>query len=128
MPALAQPVAPTIGTGNVGSAVSNTGSYTVTGGTQRLNTLFHSFQDFSPEANNVLFQLDGGQSAVEHVIGRVTGNNLSLINGISFGPNASLSLPGSFFTSTAESITFKENHSFSSRNPSAAPLLTVSAH
>ncbi|MEM9089287.1 MAG: S-layer family protein [Cyanobacteria bacterium P01_F01_bin.53] len=146
MPALAQTVTPTAGTGNVGTTISNTGSYTVTGGTQRINTLFHSFEDFSPETTNVLFQLDAGQSAIEYVISRVTGNNLSLIdgqlaltggnnpdlflinpNGMTFGPNASLFVPGSFFVSTADSITFREDQTFSSDNPSAAPLLTMSA-
>ena len=60
----------------------------------------------------MLFQLDSTQSSVEYVVGRVTGNNLSFIdgqlaltggnspdlflinpNGITFGADASLSLP-----------------------------------
>ncbi|MFK8183139.1 MAG: hypothetical protein AB8B99_07170 [Phormidesmis sp.] len=41
--------------------------FTVTGGDQQLNTLFHSFEDFSPESANVLFQLDNSQSAVEFI-------------------------------------------------------------
>ena len=146
MPVLAQTVMPTRGIGDVGTNISDTGSYTITGGTQQLKTLFHSFEDFYPETDNVLFQLDNSQSAVEYVIGRVTGNNPSFIdgelsltggnspdlflinpNGIDFGPNASLSLPGSFFASTADSITFEEDQGFSHSNPGAVPLLTVSA-
>ncbi|MEM9808811.1 MAG: filamentous hemagglutinin N-terminal domain-containing protein [Cyanobacteria bacterium P01_D01_bin.56] len=144
-PAVAQLVTPTSGTGNVGTQVSSTGAFTVMGGTQQLNTLFHSFEDFSPETANVLFQLDGSQSTVKYVIGRVTGNNLSFIdgqfsltggnspdlflinpNGITFGNGSSLDLPGSFVASTAESVLFNDELEFSARNPSAAPLLTVS--
>lgn len=56
-PALAQTVTPTSGFGDVGTAVEGTSTYTITGGTQQLNTLFHSFEAFSPAAANVLFQL-----------------------------------------------------------------------
>ncbi|MEM7793621.1 MAG: S-layer family protein [Cyanobacteria bacterium P01_C01_bin.118] len=118
----------------------------VTGGHQQVTTLFHSFQEFSPDAADVLFQLDGTQSAVDVVISRVTGTNASLVdgqlqlvggnapdlfllnpNGITFGANASLLLPGSFFASTAEQIVFEDDLVFSvnSLNQSA-PLLTVS--
>lgn len=146
LPAAAQTVTPTSGSGDVGSIVSGTTDFTITGGSQQLNTLFHSFEDFSPETANVLFQLNGGQSSVEYVIGRVTGGNLSLIdaelkltggnspdlflinpNGITFEDNASLALPGSFIASTAESALFNNNLTFSALNPDSAPLLTISA-
>ena len=146
LPAIAQTVTPTSGSGDVGTVVSGTTDFTITGGSQQLNTLFHSFEDFSPSTANVLFQLDGTQSAVEQVIGRVTGSNLSLINaelrltggnspdlflinpnGITFEDNASLVLPGSFVTSTAESVLFNNGLAFSALNPAAAPLLTISA-
>ncbi|NEQ52252.1 MAG: S-layer family protein [Leptolyngbya sp. SIO3F4] len=132
--------------GTVGTSVSGSVPFTVTGGSQQLTTLFHSFQEFSPNAADVLFQLDGSQSAVDVVIGRVTGTNLSLINGqlqltggnnpdlflinpngITFGADANLLLPGSFFASTAESVLFNDGLSFSSRDPGDAPLLSVSA-
>lgn len=131
--------------GTVGTIVSGNAPFTVTGGSQQLTTLFHSFQDFSPQTADVLFQLDGNQSAVNIVISRVTGTNLSFIdgqlqlvggnnpdlffinpNGITFGANAKLSLPGSFFASTAESILFNGGLSFSSRFPGDPPLLSVS--
>ena len=146
MPGRAQTVMSTSGTGDVGTTINASGSFTITGGTQQLNTLFHSFEAFSPTTADVLFQLDPSQSSVEYVIGRVTGNSTSQIDGvlkltggnspdlfllnpagITFGANASLLLPGSFFTSTAESISFQGNMNFSSASPSAAPLLTVSA-
>ena len=145
LPAVAQSVTPTSGAGDVGTVVNGTTDFTVTGGAQRLNTLFHSFENFSPETANVLFQLDGTQRSIEYVIGRVTGNNLSFINGqleltggnnpdlfiinpngLTFGENASLSLPGSFFASTAESVSFEDDFTFSAVNPDVVPLLTVS--
>ncbi|MEL6353013.1 MAG: S-layer family protein [Cyanobacteria bacterium J06627_28] len=146
MPAIAQTVTPTMGTGHVGTMVNGAGDYTVTGGTPQLNTLFHSFEDFSPQTANVLFQLDGSQSAIEYVIARVTGINGSAIdgelkltggnspdlflinpNGITFGENSSLSLPGSFVASTADSVLFQDDLAFSVSRLETAPLLNVSA-
>ena len=131
--------------GTAGTTITGSGPFIVTDGSQQLTTLFHSFHDFSPSTADVLFQLDGSQSDVDVVIGRVTGTGLSLIdgqleltggnnpdlflinpNGINFGANASLLLPGSFFASTAESVLFNDGLSFSSRDPGAAPLLSVS--
>ncbi|MEM6253052.1 MAG: S-layer family protein [Cyanobacteria bacterium P01_D01_bin.156] len=133
--------------GTVGTAVipDGSGGLLITGGTQQLTTLFHSFSDFSPEGTDVLFLLDGAQSGVDTVIGRVTGSNVSLINsqlglfggnnpdlylinpnGITLGPNASLALPGSFLASTADSVVFADNVEFSAIAPAVAPMLTVS--
>lgn len=141
MPALAQMVS---SDGTVGTVVTGNGPFTITGGSQSLTTLFHSFTDFSPGANSVLFQLDGSQSAVEAVVSRVTGNHASLINaqlsltggrnpdfflinpnGITFGHNANLLLPGSFLASTAESVLFNGDVEFSATHPVSAPLLTI---
>lgn len=142
LPGYAQSVVPD---GTVGTTIAGGSPFIVTGGSQQLTTLFHSFQEFSPSTADVLFQLDGSQSAVDIVIGRVTGPNLSLIdgqlqltggnnpdlflinpNGITFGANSNLLLPGSFFSSTAESVLFNDGLSFSSREPRSAPLLSVS--
>lgn len=131
--------------GTAGTVVTNLGTYTITGGTQELTTLFHSFEDFSPGTVPVLFQLDGTQSDVDLVLSRVTGNNASLIdselsllggntpdlflinpNGITFGAGASLDIPGSLLVSTADSVIFADGQSFSSNNLSAPPTLTVS--
>ena len=140
-PALAQVTADS----TAGTTVSNSSSYTVMGGTQQLDTLFHSFSEFSPGADNVLFELDTAtQNGVRWVIGRVTGSNSSLVdgelkltggnspdlflinpNGITFGANASLSLPGSLIVSTAESVLFDGNLQFST-SETTFPLLTFS--
>ncbi|MGD1897100.1 MAG: beta strand repeat-containing protein [Phormidesmis sp.] len=144
--AIAQVVIPdTNSSSTTNTLVGDTGTFVITGGTQRLNTLFHSFTDFSPESQNVLFQLNNSQQAIEQVISRVTGTNSSFIDaqlaltggntpdlylinphGITFGANSSLSLPGSFTASTAETVLFEQGHSFSAIAPNSAPLLTVS--
>ena len=117
-------------------------------------TMFHSFETFSPGTTNVSFDLRASQnvldtSTVTAIIGRITGSNSSFIdgqlliqqdggtqsadlflinsNGITFGSNASLLLPGSFFASTAESVLFENGFSFSSRIPESVPILTVSS-
>ncbi|MDA0267508.1 MAG: CHAT domain-containing protein [Cyanobacteria bacterium] len=96
--------------------------YTITGGTSAGNNLFHSFTDFN---------LLGGESATFftdpgtlNILGRITGGNPSLINGllsvsgsnanlfllnpagILFGANAALNLGGSFTATTADGVTF----------------------
>ncbi|MEM6837116.1 MAG: filamentous hemagglutinin N-terminal domain-containing protein [Cyanobacteria bacterium P01_C01_bin.120] len=141
-PAMAQTIT---SDGTTGTVVNGAGPFTITGGNQQLQTLFHSFGEFSPGNASILFQLDGSQNAVDLVVGRVTGANASFINGqlqltggnspdlfllnpngISFGSGAELLLPGSFLATTAESVLFENNLAFSATNPGAAPLLTVS--
>lgn len=132
--------------GTAGTNISGNAPFIVTGGNQQLTTLFHSFQEFSPDTADVLFQLENTQSAVDIVIGRVTGDYSSFINGqlqltggnapdlflinpngIMFGANASLLLPGSFFVSTAEQILFPDGLTFNSNSSAdSIPLLTVS--
>lgn len=145
LPAMAQTVAPSSGAADVGTTVTGTAHFTIEGGSQQLTTLFHSFSEFSPETANVLFQLDNSQSSVETVIGRVTGSHVSFINGqikltggsdpdlflinphgITFGGSATLSLPGSFVASSADSVLFSDGLSFSAIAPHSAPLLSVS--
>ena len=112
----------------------------ITGGETRAGNLFHSFQDFSVPTNNEAFFNNAND--IGNIFSRVTGGNISnidglirangsanlfLINpaGILFGENASLSIGGSFYGSSASSILF-ENGEFSTDldNP---PLLTVNA-
>ncbi|MEM1254721.1 MAG: filamentous hemagglutinin N-terminal domain-containing protein [Cyanobacteria bacterium P01_H01_bin.21] len=128
----------------VNSAVPN-GCTTclITGGTvtDDNQTLFHSFQQFSiPTGGAALFQND---PALATIVTRVTGGNISDIdgaiaaqgdvdlflinpNGIVFGPNAVLQVPGSFVASSADSVVFEDGSFFSAAAPNTPPLLTVS--
>ena len=128
---------------------SNNATFQVTGGSQQGSNLFHSFEAFSPADWSVLFDLTGELrgSEIERIFSRVTGEQSSEINGslsilggsnpdlfllnpngIIFGPDARLNLPGSFIATTAESIQFAEGHHFSSRQPqTTSQLLSISA-
>ena len=113
----------------------------ITGGTQAESNLFHSFQDFSVETDNTAFFNNGVD--INNIIGRVTGNNISQINGllkangdanlilinpngINLGDGASLDIGGSFLGSTADSIIFEDGSVFGS-DLDTQPLLTISA-
>jgi filamentous hemagglutinin family protein len=110
-------------------------------GAVRGSNLFHSFQEFNvSEGRSALFITP--DSSIENILVRVTGNNRSDIfgkleiqgananlfiinpNGIFFGPNASLNIPGSFVASTATGIQFSNRNTFSATSPQ--PLLTMS--
>ncbi len=86
----------------------------------------------------------GNPAGVDNILSRVTGGNLSNIdgrlgvlgsanlfllnpNGIVFGPNASLDVAGSFLASTAAGFRFADGTTYSATNPDASPLLTVTA-
>lgn len=116
------------------------GEKRIEGGAIRGKNLFHSFKQFNVNPNaTVNF---ANPSGVENIFTRVTGGNASQINGvlgvlgnanlflinpagISFGRNASLSLSGSFFATTADSVLFENGFAFSASNPTAPPLLTI---
>ena len=103
------------------------------------NNLFHSFNEFSiPDGGSATFN---NAVEIENIFSRVTGGNVSDINGvinangganlllinpagIVFGENASLNIGGSFTATTADSLLF-ESGEFSAVNPQAAPLLTI---
>jgi filamentous hemagglutinin family protein len=141
--------------GTLGTTVTPSGAttYTITGGQfQGSTTLLQSFGDFSlPNTTDTAhFDLDnasygGAANGVNVVIGRVTGGNLSTINGqirltggnapdlflinpsgIVFGAGASLNVPGSFVASTAENVLFANNVAFGIGN-TPSPLLTITA-
>ncbi|MCS6814615.1 MAG: filamentous hemagglutinin N-terminal domain-containing protein, partial [Cyanobacteria bacterium] len=125
----------------VDSIGQGTTNVVITGGTQVGGNLFHSFQEFSvPTGGAAIFDnpLD-----VTNIISRVTGGRLSRIdgllqtngtanvfllnpNGIEFGPNATLSIGGSLFASTAPGLQFADGTVFSAVNVEAVPLLTLS--
>ena len=124
--ALAQPITPAQdGTGTI---INRNGDrFDITGGSlggDRSN-LFHSFQQFNLDANqtanfisapnihNILGRVTGGNASIINGLIQVTGgnSNLYLINpaGVIFGPNARLDVPASFSVTTATGIGFGNN-------------------
>ena len=119
----------------------NGNNFKILNGIQKGNNLFHSFKEFSiPTGSSATFQ---NSSAIVNIINRVTGGNISnidgliksqgnanlfLINpsGIVFGENAKLDIGGSFIGSTAESILFEDGFNYSAIVSEQTPLLTVS--
>ncbi|MBD2492888.1 filamentous hemagglutinin N-terminal domain-containing protein [Nostoc sp. FACHB-280] len=126
--------------GTLGTAVSGSNSYNITGGTAVGNNLFHSFSQFSiPTGGSATFSSNSG---IQNIFSRVTGGNVSDINGsittnsgvnlfllnpagIIFGANARLNVGGSFIGTTANSIKFADGNEFSS-NTTISPVLTMS--
>ncbi|PSB30150.1 filamentous hemagglutinin N-terminal domain-containing protein [Stenomitos frigidus] len=95
-------------------------TFDITGGTTAGTNLFHSFQTFglnadqianfraNPAIQNILGRVVGGDASVINGLIRVTGSNanLYLMNpaGIVFGANARLDVAGSFTATTANGI------------------------
>ncbi|MEO1401196.1 MAG: CHAT domain-containing protein [Cyanobacteria bacterium J06635_1] len=113
----------------------------IEGGTIRRESLFHSFQEFNIDAGrgvyfvtpldiaNIFSRITGGNpSNIEGTLGVLGNANLFLLNpnGILFGPNATLDIPGSFTASTADAFQFADGLEFSATDPQAPPLLTLS--
>jgi len=122
---LAQIIRASDGTGTVvmpTSQTPNSQTFDIRGGSRSADraNLFHSFEQFNlntgqtvnfistPETQNILTRVSGGNiSQIDGMI-RVTGSNanLFLMNpaGIIFGSNARLDLPASFFATTSTGI------------------------
>ncbi|MEL6602247.1 MAG: filamentous hemagglutinin N-terminal domain-containing protein [Cyanobacteria bacterium J06614_10] len=146
----ASPSAPLVSTDNsLNTTVTGNSAqqqFVVTGGTINGQSLFHSFETFSPDAWSVLFDLDGSAyTDIDLIINRVTGQHPSTINGILeikggnspdlllvnptgivFGPNAELSLPSSFLASTAEQLLFGDVSLETTSATDLPPLLSIS--
>lgn len=117
LPTLAQAQLTAGGDGTIITPNGNT--IHITGGTQAGSNLFHSFGQFNVNAGQTANFVDPG---VQNILGRVTGGNASLINGILqvsggnanlylmnpagiiFGAGASLNVAGSFTATTANGI------------------------
>ncbi|WP_427157697.1 filamentous hemagglutinin N-terminal domain-containing protein [Aliinostoc sp. HNIBRCY26] len=114
--------------------------FTITNGNRIGNNLFHSFEQFSIPTNGSAFF--NNPSDVENIFSRVTGGNISHIDGlikangnanlfllnpsgIVFGANAKLDIGGSFIATTANSIKFADGTEFSAVNPQQNPVLTI---
>ncbi|AKG20330.1 two-partner secretion domain-containing protein [Calothrix sp. 336/3] len=126
----------------------NSNIFTIINGTAKGNNLFHSFSNFSvPTNGSAIFDLVNTPD-ITTIFSRVTGGNISNIdgliktinnnpnnavslflmnpNGIIFGQNAKLDISGSFVGTTANSIKFADGVEFSAVNATANPLLTMS--
>ncbi|ESA36431.1 filamentous hemagglutinin family domain-containing protein [Leptolyngbya sp. Heron Island J] len=108
----------------IGTIVTATETdFSIDGGTQSGNNLFHSFENFSlqvgeranfiapPSIQNILGRVVSGNASIIDGLVQVTGGsatNLYLLNpaGILFGANAQLNLQGSFTATTANGVDF----------------------
>jgi filamentous hemagglutinin family protein len=127
--------------GTMGTTVTQAGAiYNIDGGTIRGTNQFHSFGLFSvgtgdtasfngpPVISNIIGRVTGSQQSIIDGILRstITGANLYLLNpyGILFGPNASLNVSGSFHVSTADYLRLPDGGIFYS-NPLRSSVLTT---
>ncbi|MBE9062395.1 filamentous hemagglutinin N-terminal domain-containing protein, partial [cf. Phormidesmis sp. LEGE 11477] len=120
--------------------VNNNPVRLIEGGAARGGNLFHSFSDFNIDAGESVYFAN--PSEINNILSRVTGNNLSTIdgllgvngtanlfllnpNGVLFGSEAQLDIPGSFTASTANSFAFADGSEFSAL-PENTSLLSIS--
>ncbi|MEM7797276.1 MAG: filamentous hemagglutinin N-terminal domain-containing protein, partial [Cyanobacteria bacterium P01_C01_bin.118] len=122
---------------------------TIFGGAIRGQNQFHSFEAFNVGQGSGVIFVAGGD-AITNILARVTGNDISEIqgflgtvklsngnfdsidtnlfllnpNGIVFGENAILGVDGSFYATTAEAIELGDQV-FSATNPTQSALLAV---
>jgi filamentous hemagglutinin family protein len=126
--------------GTVGAIQHLSGQMTIPQslGTTAGNNLFHSFQVFN--INTGESATFTGSNSLQNVISRVTGGQISNINGllksevgnanfyfinpagVTFGANAIVDVPAAFHVSTASSWKFADGSEFSATHPSASTL------
>jgi len=111
----------------------------ITGGAQRGQNLFHSFEQFNVARNRAIFFANPAN--ITNIFSRVTGRSPSRIhgtlgvqgaanlfllnpNGIIFSPEATLKLQGSFTAATANTVQFRNGTSWKTTAPTS-PNLTV---
>jgi filamentous hemagglutinin family protein len=131
--------------GTVGPKVSLRGGEIEIGadlGTRRGDNLFHSFEKFGiATGQSATFT---GPGAIKNVISRVTGGEVSNIDGklasrvgqadlyflnpagVMFGPNATLDVPGSLHVSTAHELRFADGARFSALDKTGSGLTVAS--
>ena len=138
--ALAQSVwAEVVTDGSLGASTRLSGAMTIPQslGTTKGDNLFHSFNRFN--INTGESATFTGDSNLKNVISRVTGGQISIIDGllksqvgnanfyfinpagVTFGANAKVDVPASFHVSTADNLKFSDGTTFSA-NPSANAL------
>jgi filamentous hemagglutinin family protein len=127
--------------GSVGPKVSLQGGQIEIGadlGTRRGDNLFHSFEKFNIATGQTATLTGPGD--IKNVISRVTGGEISTIDGtlaskvgqadlyflnpagVMFGPNARLDVPGSFHVSTAAELRFADGARFSALDKTGSGL------
>jgi filamentous hemagglutinin family protein len=127
--------------GTVGPKVSLHGGEIEIGanlGSRRGDNLFHSFEKFGIASGQTATFT--GPGAIKNVISRVTGGEISNIDGklasrvgqadlyflnpagVMFGPNAKLDVPGSFHVSTAHELRFADGARFSALDKTGSGL------
>jgi filamentous hemagglutinin family protein len=131
--------------GSVGPKVSLRGGEIEIGanlGSRRGDNLFHSFEKFGiASGQSATFT---GPGTIRNVISRVTGGEVSTIDGtlastvgqadlyflnpagVMFGPNAKLDVPGSFHVSTAHELRFADGAHFSALDKTGSGLTVAS--
>jgi filamentous hemagglutinin family protein len=124
---------------------SNGKDFTIQAGSKAGPNLFHSFGDFSiPTGGSANFDLIATPT-ISTIFSRVTGRNISTIDGIIFsqnstgpinlfilnpnglilGPNARLAVSGSVIASTASAVSFGDGQDFNRDTPTSALSITT---